>query len=206
MSQLNHHKSLARKSKLQKLFEICVLFKIYSSSFSSAGLSLLVLAVSLLLENVEILAVSLGQGDEGLFVADHEDVGFPCGEGFAVGVLEVHNTDASEMFFNIEDLSDSSHVVASGDVSQMSRLVFDPFDNLCLLEVVFDGVSLVDLRMRESDGPGIVSNNVGDLVGSNCLLGDLEQLELGLSFLDLDQSEPALDVVEQAVVLVGLDH
>lgn len=52
-----------------------MLFKIYSPSFASAGFSLLVLTVCLLLQNVQVLAVAFRQGDQRLLVTDQENVG-----------------------------------------------------------------------------------------------------------------------------------
>ena len=86
----------------------------------------------------------------------------------------------------------------------MSRLVLDPFDDLSLFEVILDRVALVDFGVRESDGPGVTSDDVGDLVGTNSFLCDLQQFEFGLSILYLDKSESSLDVIKDSVVLIGL--
>ena len=49
-----------------------------------------------------------------------------------------------------------------------------------------------------------MGDDIGFFVGSNNASLDLEQLELGLSFFELDEGEPALDVIEQSEALVGL--
>lgn len=44
----------------------------------------------------------------------------------------MHDTDATEVFFNVEDLGDSADVVASGDVSEVAGFVLDPLGDLSL--------------------------------------------------------------------------
>ena len=116
----------------------------------------------------------------------------------------MHNTDASDMLLEIENLSNSTNVVTSSNVSEMSRFILDPFDNLSLFEIVFDGITFVDFRMRESNGSGIAGNDVWNLVGTNCFLDDFQQFEFGLSFFNLNKSESSLDIIEYSVVFVSL--
>lgn len=87
----------------------------------------------------------------------------------------------------------------------MSNLVLDPLHHSILLQVELDSVSLLDIGMRESDCPAVVSDNVRDLVGSDQSGLDFQQFEPGFCFLDLEESEATLDVIEHPVVLVGLD-
>lgn len=181
-----------------------MMFKIYSSSFNSAGLSLFVVAESLLFEDVKILAVTLGKSDNGLLVSNDEDVSFSSGEGLSVRVLQVNDVKATEMSLNMEHLGDSADVVSSGNVSEMSWLVAEPFQDLVVLKVESDSISLVDLGVGEPDGSAVVGHDVGNLVGTNSFSLDLQELGFSLSFLDLGKGESALDVVEKSVVLVGL--
>lgn len=180
--------------------------KIYSGSrsFGSAGFALLVVTDSLLLKDVEVLAVTLGKSDGGLLVSDNEAVSLSGGEGLAVGVLQMDDVEASQMSLEVEDLGNSTDVVTSSDEGKVAGLVAVPFDDLVVLEIELDGVVLVDFGVGESDGPAVVGHDVGDLIGSNSFALDLEELGLGLSLLDLDEGKPALDVVEHPVALVGL--
>ena len=166
----------------------------------------LVLALVLLLQDVQVETVALGQGDLGLLVSDDENVALSGREGLPVGIADVGDVEAALVVLDVGQNAHSPDVVAAGDVHQLARLVLIPSDHLALLEVVLDGVSLVDFGVGEPDGAGIVGDDVGDLVGSNGLGLDLAELELGLGFLDGDEGEPALDVVKHTVVLVGLDH
>jgi hypothetical protein len=114
------------------------------------------------------------------------------------------DTDASDMFLKIEYLRDSTNVVTSSDVSKMSRLILDPLDNLSLFKIVLDSVSLVNLRMGESNCSGIACDDIWDLVRANCLLGDFQQFEFGLCFFDLDKGKSSLDIIEHSVVFICL--
>ena len=59
--------------------------------------------------------------------------------------------------------------------------------------------------MGESDGPGVVGDNVGNFIGANSLGLDFAELELGFGIFDLDEGESTLDIIEDAVALVCLD-
>ena len=60
--------------------------------------------------------------------------------------------------------------------------------------------------MWESNGPGIVGNDVGDLVGADGFLDNFTKLEVGFSALDADESESALFIIQESIVLSSLDH
>ena len=60
--------------------------------------------------------------------------------------------------------------------------------------------------MWESDCSGIVSNNVWDLIGSDCFLDNLAKLEVSFSVVDLDQGESSLFVVKESEVLSSFDN
>lgn len=156
-----------------------------------------------LLQYIQVFTISFRKSDEGLFVSDQENVGLPGWERFAISVLEVHNTDTSEMLLDVKDLSNSSYVVASGNVGKVSRLVLHPFDNLTLFKIVFDGVSLVDFGMRESNGSCVVGNNVWDFVWSNSFFADLEQLEFGFNFFYFNESESSFNIEKNSVMFVS---
>lgn len=158
-----------------------------------------------LFQNVQVETIAFGEGDGGLLVADHKDVANAGGEGLAAVVADVSDVEAAGVLLDVHEVTHSTDVVSAGDVAQLAGLVLDPRDDLVLLEVVLDGVSLADLGVGEADGSRVVGHDVGDLVGAESLALDLEELVLGLALLDADEGESALDVVEHAVVLVGLD-
>lgn len=111
---------------------------------------------------------------------------------------------ASQMMFNMEDLSDSADVVTSSDVGKVSWLVFVKFNNLVLFKIVFHCISLVDFRVGETDSSGVMGDDIGNFVGSNSLGFDLKKFEFRFSFFNLGEGESALDVVKKTIALVGL--
>ena len=168
-------------------------------SLSFAGFSL---DVSFF-EDAQHDTVSFWEGDEGFLISDDEDVSFSGSEGFSIGVLDVDDIEGSQMSFDVLDLSDSTDIVSTGDVAEFSRGVGDPAFDLVLLEVVFDGVTFSDFGVGESDGSGIVGNDVGDFVGSDGSGFDFTELVVGFGIFNFDDHVSALDVIEKSIVFSG---
>lgn len=112
-------------------------------------------------------------------------------------------TDTSDVFLKIEDLGNSTDVVTSGDVSEVSRLVLNPLDDLSLFKIVLNGISFIDFGMGESNSSGITCDNVWDFVGTNSFFDDLQQFEFSLSIFNFDEGESSLDIIKNSVVLVS---
>ena len=172
------------------------------SKQSFAGFSFLVS----LFKDAESQTFSFWEGDQGFLFSDDEDVAFSGGKGLSIGILDMNDIERSEMSFDVLDLSDSTDVVSSSDVAEFSRSVLDPAFDLVLLEVVLDGVSFSDFRMREPDSSGVVGDDVGDFVGTNSSGFDFEEFEVGFCVFDLDDDEPAFNVVEQSIVFTSFGH
>ena len=179
----------------------------YSLAYQSfATFSSLVFPNLFFFQNVQIKSIALGKRDLALLVTDDEDIAGTGGESLSIGVPDVGNVEGAEMAFNVHKSSNSSNVVSSGNVAEFSGLVLIPGADLALLKVISDGVSLINFRVGESNGPGVVGDNVGDLVWANCFSFDLAKFELGFGVLDGEEGESSLNVIEHAVVLVGLNN
>jgi hypothetical protein len=76
---------------------------------------------------------------------------------------------------------------------------------LVLFQIVLDGVSFIDVWVWESDGSGIVSDDVRNLVGSDGFLDDFTELEVGFGSLDADEGESALFIIQKSIVLSSFD-
>ena len=72
------------------------------------------------------------------------------------------------------------------------------------LQTYLDGVVDLDVRVRESDGPSVVSNDVRNLSLADLLLSDLAELEFSLLCVNSVWLESSLDVIEDSEVFVGL--
>jgi hypothetical protein len=124
-------------------------------------------------------ALLLGQCNDGfLAIADDEDVGLSSSESLSVGVLDVDDVIASNMPLDMNDLTNSTDIVAASDEASVSDIVLDPVGDFVVNEAVLDGVTLFDLGMGESDGTSIVCHDVGDLVWAYSPSFDLKQFKL----------------------------
>ncbi len=85
---------------------------------------------------------------------------------------------SSDVSLHVNDLTDSSDVVTTGNEASVSNIVLDPLSNFVVGEVILDCVSLFDLGVWEPDSSGVVGDDVRDFVGANSLSFDLEELEL----------------------------
>jgi hypothetical protein len=77
-------------------------------------------------------------------------------------------------------------------------------NNLVLDKVKLDSVVDLDGRVGVSDGSSVVGNEVGDTLGAELVLSDLEELEGGFLGGDSVDGESTLDVVKESEVLARL--
>ena len=115
------------------------------------------------------------------------------------------NIEAAQMSFNVKDWSNSTDVVTTSDVGEVSWFVADPADDLVLFKIVFNGISFIDIWVWESNGSGIVSDNIWDLVWSDSFLDDFTEFEVGFLFIDSDEGESTLFIIKKSVVLSSFD-
>lgn len=108
------------------------------------------------------------------------------------------------MLFDVLDDTDSTDVVTVLDVTDVTGFQVRESFNLVVGEVVLEGITDLDFRVGESDGSGVVGNDVGDLVGTNSLSGDLQEFVLSFFLVEGLEDESTLGVVEDSEGLVGL--
>lgn len=108
------------------------------------------------------------------------------------------------MTFTVDNGSDTSNVVPSGDVSQVARLELDKVRDLARVNVKLDGVVDLDERVRVTDGATVVGDEEGDALASNLDALDLAELVLGFIGGDSVDGKSALDVVDETEVFAGL--
>lgn len=108
------------------------------------------------------------------------------------------------MLFDVLDDTDSTDVVTVLDVADITGFQVSETFDLVVNEVVLEGITDLDFGVGESDGSGVVGNDVGDLVGTNSLSSDLQELELSFFLVEGLEDESTLGVVEDSEGLVGL--
>lgn len=113
----------------------------------------------------------------------------------------MNNVETTQVPFLVNDHTRSTHVTTASNHDDVSGLELDVVNDLVLNEVEFDSVVDLDSRVGVSDGSAIVSNDVGNALGTKLMLSDLEELESSLLGGDSVNGESALDVVEKTEVL-----
>ncbi len=160
----------------------------------------------LFFQNVKIKTFIGWEGDFGFFITNDENVTSSGSESLSIGILQVDNIEATQMSFNMEDSSNSTDVVTTSSVGQMSWLVRDPADDLIVFQIVFDGVSFIDVRVWESDGSGIVSDNVWNLVWTDGFFNNFAEFEVSFRTFNADEGESTLFIIQKSKRLSGFNN
>jgi len=111
-------------------------------------------------------------------LTDDNNVAESSSEGVSLGILDMDNIEGTLVFLDVLDDADSSNVVSVLDEANVARLEMGEGLDFSSCNFVLEGITNLDLRVGESDCSGIVGNDVGDLVGTNGLGGNLQELEL----------------------------
>ena len=139
-----------------------------------------------------------------LMFTDDENVANSCGEGVAIGVLDVDDVEGARMPLPGHDGANPAGVTPTGDHAQVAGVELDGVLDLAGGDVHLDAVVHLDDGVGVADGPPVGGVQVGDSVGAGLGLPDLAQLVLGLLGGDPVHGEPPLHVVDDAEVLSGL--
>lgn len=164
------------------------------------------LLVSLtLLDDVELDALGLGEGDErGVTLANDEDVAETSGELVATSVLDVDDLEGTGVLLTTDNGTDTANVTPASDHDCVADLELDVADDLAGGNVDLDGIVGADGGVGVTDGAGVVGGDEGDALLADLDLLDAAELVLSLLSLDGEDGEAALDVIEETEVLAGL--
>jgi len=147
----------------------------------------------------------LGEGDPRvLSLSDHENVADSGGESVTSGVSDVDNIETTDVSISVDNNTDSSDVVTGGNHAKVASFEFNEIDDLTSGDVQLGGVIDGEFRVGESEGTTIVGDDVGDLVGADSLLGDLDKLIFSFFLADVSEDESSLNVVEDSVQFTSL--
>ena len=111
---------------------------------------------------------------------------------------------ASRVEFSVHDGANTADVITSDAIGQIALFKLHKIYDFALKKVDLHSVIDVDVWMRVSDGPGVVSHNVGNLVWTHLFSFHLAELVLRFILLHLLQDETALHIVHYSVVLACL--
>lgn len=121
-----------------------------------------------------------------------------------MSILNVGDFVGTGVVFNMLKDTDTTDVVSAGSEDEGAVIEFDDSVDLTSLKVELDRVVLLDIWMRETDGPAVVGHNVWNLVLAKDLSLDLAELESSLLSVNLVSLEATLNVVKNAEVFVSL--
>lgn len=138
------------------------------------------------------------------------------------GVLQVNVILSTVVNITRSDDTNATQVMATSDHSQVSDFEGNVGNNLAGGEINLDGILGLDVGVRVSDGTTVVSDEVGDGLGTNMNRLDAAELELDhdrlinniLNFQSLStyasfggvdsvEDETALSIVQESEVFLG---
>jgi len=160
---------------------------------------------SLFFERSQSDTLFLGERDQGvLTLSDNENVSNSGSERVSSRISNMDNIETTDVSISVDDNTDSSDVVTGGDQSKIASFEGNVVNDGTSGDVKLDGIQDSNSGVGESDGTTVVGDNVGDLVGSDGLLGDLAKLVLGFFLSDVSEDESSLNVVENSEKFTSL--
>jgi len=172
------------------------LLSLLSVAFSSGGS---------FFEGSQSNTLFLGEGNPSvLSLADHENVADSGGERVTSGISDVDDIETTDVSISVDNNTDSSDVVTRSNHTKVASFEFNEINDLTSSDVQLGGVVDGEFRVGESDGSTVVGNDVGDLVGADRLLGDLNKLVFAFFLADVSEDESSLNVVEDSEQFTSL--
>jgi len=176
-------------------------FKLYLFSLLSVGFN----SGGSFFEGSQGNTLFLGEGNPRvLSLSDHEDISDSGGESVTSGVSDVDDIETTDVSISVDNNTDSTDVVTGGDHAKVASFELDEINDLTGSDVQLGGVIDGKFGVGESEGSTVVGDDVGDLVGANSLLGDLNELVFSFFLADVSEDESSLNVVEDSVQFTSL--
>ena len=113
-----------------------------------------------LVGNGELDALTLGQRDPWLLLANDDNVGLTSGELVVNSILQVDNVEASVVAFTMADDTDTTHVATTSDHDDDTSVELDEVGDLASGEVNLDGVVDLDSWVRVADSTQSLASNL----------------------------------------------
>ena len=114
----------------------------------------------------------------------------------------MYNIKVTNVLLAMHDNTRSAHVTTSSDHDQISGIKFSDADNLVLGEVKPDGIVHLDRRVGITDCTSVVGDNIGHASVAKSDLLYFEELIGRLLRRNPVDDKAALDIVQQAEVIV----
>ena len=182
----------------------------FFSFFSSVSLSLLQFSasdgLSLLLLDGLLDSLALGEGDQGLGLADDKDVAEAGGESVSLGILDGDDVEGSLVALDSDESSHAARVAPAGEHHQGPGLELEDVGHLSGGDVDLDDVVDLGVGGGVADGAAVVGHKGGDPVGGHGNLVHAAKLVAGLRGVHAVEHEASLGVVHEPEGVVALLH
>ena len=118
-------------------------------------------------------------------------------------VLYLDNIEGTWVPLDVQQGSNTSSIASLGHHDHDAELELDVLGDFTGSDVHLDGVMGIDVWVRIADVPGIVGDEVGDVLLGLCDRTDTAEFVLLLSVLQAVEDEASLGIVKEAELVVG---
>ena len=115
----------------------------------------------------------------------------------------MNDIKASNVLLSMHNNTSPAHVTSASDHDDVACVELDKVGDLCLFNVILDGVVDTDMGVGITDGSAIVGDDVGNSTVADSDATDFQELVGRLLRCDAVDRETALDIIEQTEVLSG---
>ena len=77
------------------------------------------------------------------------------------------NIKTSDVFLSVHNDTRPAHIATTSNHNNVSSVKLDKVSNLALIEIKFDGIVGLDIRIRITDRASVVGDNVGNATVAN---------------------------------------
>lgn len=116
----------------------------------------------------------------------------------------MHDIETTNVLLAVRDDTSTTHVTSASNHHNVSCVKVNKFGDFARLKVKLESVVNFDGRVRITDGATVVSNDMGDTLGTESDLADFEELVGGFLRSDAVDGETTFDIVKETEVLAGL--
>jgi hypothetical protein len=116
----------------------------------------------------------------------------------------MHDIETTNVLLAVRDDTSTTHVTSTSNHHNISGVKMNEFGNFARLEVKLESVVNLDGRVRITDGAAVMSDDMGDTLGTESDLADFEELVGGFLRSDAVDGETTFDIVKETEVLARL--
>lgn len=88
----------------------------------------------------------------------------------------MHDIETTNVFLTVRDDTSTTHVTSASNHHDVSGVKVNEFGDFTRLKVKLESVVNLDGRIRIPDGAAVVSDDMGDTLGTESDLADFEEL------------------------------